>query len=81
MFYQPDVDLCISWSAGIEAQLSGNVVSGGMDWRQMERDTVQQMNHATPDQSSLVYLRKRFEERVVAATCLLGTDQVWITSV
>lgn len=56
MFYQPDVDLCISWSTEIEAQLLDNVVSGGMDQRRSERDTAQQMNHATPDQLSLVYL-------------------------
>lgn len=56
MFYQPDVDLCISWSAEIEAQFLDNVVSGGMDRRQRERDTAQQMNHATSDQLSLVYL-------------------------
>lgn len=41
VFYQPDVDLCISWSTEIEAQLSDNVVSGGMDQRRRERDTRQ----------------------------------------
>lgn len=57
LFYQPDV-----WAAhklehrDRSQHLSDHEVSGGMDQRRRERDTLQQMNHVTLDQLSLVCL-------------------------